>query len=171
MEIWVKVNGFEHYEVSSMGRIRSTDRILKGGLDPDGYRTILLYPKPTGKRKNVRLHRLIAKHFIPNPDNLPQINHINGNKDDNRVENLEWVSAKQNVMHSINIGLRNDEVKNKPVARIDTITGFILEVYPSIKATVAQGYNRNNVGACCRKDYGRNTHRGFAWKFLETCND
>lgn len=171
METWVNVKNFEHYQVSNLGRIRRNGHILSGGLDPDGYRTVLLYPIPTGKRKNVRIHRLIAEHFLDNQNNYPQINHINGIKDDNRAENLEWITAKRNVQHSIQLGLRTDESKNKPVAKCDSKTGEILKIYPSIKATIADGFLRNNVGACCRNERGRKTHKGFVWKFLETCND
>ncbi len=173
MEMWTSVNGFPLYMVSSMGRIRSlrNGRILKGGLDSDGYRTVLLYPE-TGKRKNVRWHRLVAEHFIPNPENKPQVNHKDGNKDNNQVDNLEWVTAQENVRHSHDTGLSDFSFNNKPVAKIDVRTGEVLKVYPSIKATVADGYLRNNVGACCRGDYGRITHKGFRWEFYSgTCND
>jgi len=156
-----------------MGYVKSlrNGKILKGGLDPDGYRTVLLYPEK-GKRKNVRLHRLIAEHFVPNPENKPQVNHKDGNKDNNRADNLEWVTAKENINHAEEMGLRDFSFNNKPVAKIDPITGEVLKVYPSIKATIDDGFLRNNVGACCRGEYGRRTHKGFRWEFYSgTCND
>ena len=100
MEKWKKIDGFENYSVSSEGRVRNdkTGRVLKNKL-VRGYQSVMLYPG----RKMMIVHRLVALAFIPNPSNLPQVNHINEIKTDNRVENLEWCTAKHNINH----GTRN----------------------------------------------------------------
>lgn len=94
---------FPDYLIGNKQTVKSnrsgTTKILKGKLDKDGYREYQLRDKD-GKRKYRRAHRLVMMAFIPNPNNLPQINHKNGVKDDNRLENLEWISAKNNVVHT-----------------------------------------------------------------------
>lgn len=98
------------YEVSNTGKIRSmnykntgTIRELKPGADPKGYlKTMVLID---GKYKTVKIHRLVASAFIPNPEGKPQVNHKDGNKNNNSVGNLEWVSNMDNAHHAINNGL------------------------------------------------------------------
>ncbi len=91
MEQWKTIKDYPAYEISNEGRVKSnikTSLILKGGYDKDGYHILLLYKDK--KRVTRKVHRLVAEAFIPNPNNYPIINHINGIKNDNRVENLEW---------------------------------------------------------------------------------
>lgn len=111
-EIWKDVKGYENiYKVSDIGRIKSLDRIdsnnrrVKGRVlklrhDKDGYVTVELSNKNKGK--TMKVHRLVALAFVPNPSNLPQVNHINEIKHDNRVFNLEWSTSRQNKNHSSN---------------------------------------------------------------------
>ena len=127
MEKWAKVNGFEGYEVSDMGRIKSLDRVVKTKkgsrkiegkmlrltLQPHGYLTVDLCVNNTHNQR--RVNRLIAEIFIPNPDNKPQVNHINGVKIDNRVSNLEWATSKENNVHAFNSGLNSNEAKRKAI--------------------------------------------------------
>ena len=113
MEIWKAIPGYEsHYEVSSMGRVRSMDRItthprnktmflprrgriLKWEFDKYGYPVVTL--SKDGKIRTFKIHRLVAMAFIPNPDNLPQIDHINAKRYDNRPENLRWCTTQDNT--------------------------------------------------------------------------
>lgn len=107
MEQWKKVDGTDgRILVSDQGRVKSLlrdGRILKPTLDENGY----LRLKITLDRKPIsyKVHRMVASAFIPNPNNLPQVNHINGNKTDNSVSNLEWVTNKENAAHAIRAGL------------------------------------------------------------------
>lgn len=117
MEIWKPIEGYEGlYEVSNRGRVRSLDRyttgnrnrllkgkVLKNRLNELSYCTVQLCLN--GKPKSVRVHRLVAKAFIPNPDNKPFVNHIDGNPINNDVLNLEWCTQKENINHAYENGL------------------------------------------------------------------
>lgn len=121
IEIWKKVVGFEElYEVSSMGRVRSLDRltphindttrvihskVLKQQRNPRGYLMVDLRPLNGGKRKNSTVHRLVAIAFIPNPEEKKCVNHIDGNKANNVLSNLEWATTMENNTHALTTGL------------------------------------------------------------------
>lgn len=107
-EVWKTIQGFEDYEVSNMGRVRNIAdvdvlgrkrhrRILKPGLCSSGYYQVQL--SNAGKPSRLLVHRLVASHFIPNPNNLPEVNHKQGVKTDNRASELEWVSVRENMSH------------------------------------------------------------------------
>lgn len=119
LEVWKSVDGYnDWYEVSNLGRVRSIDRYvtysdgrvqfyhgqyLKSSIQLSGYCTVGL--RTRSSRKTVSVHRLAAKAFIPNPENKREVNHMNGDKADNRVENLEWVTTKENQRHARLCGL------------------------------------------------------------------
>lgn len=126
MEEWKPVIGFEDYEVSSFGRIKNKyGKFLNPTIDSVGYKMVGLW-KDKKETKN-RLHRIIAKTFLENPDNLPCVNHIDGDKTNNTIDNLEWCTYKDNNLHAYKIGLKKGSNK-KPV--ICEQTG---EVFDSIR--------------------------------------
>ena len=126
-ELWKPISGYEGiYEVSSLGRVRSLDRvvvdyrgieksvggkILKPGVTNKGYYIVSL--NSVDKRHTLTVHRLVANAFVPNLDNKPQVNHINGIKTDNRICNLEWLTNEENMKHAINNGLANKGGRKK----------------------------------------------------------
>ena len=106
MEEWKDIVGYNgRYKISNIGNVKTTsykntgeERILSKRIN-NGYNRVMLYKD--GKAINKFVHRLVAEHFIPNPNNYKEVNHIDGNKLNNCVENLEWTSAKQNSTHAV----------------------------------------------------------------------
>ena len=114
MEVWKTVKGFENYEISNLGRVKSFCRNRKGLLLSLVYsRGYLVVGVRNNKGKKLKkVHRLVSLAFIDNPLNKPQVNHINGIKTDNHVDNLEWCTAKENTIHAYKIGLANMSGEN-----------------------------------------------------------
>lgn len=126
-EIWKPIIGYEgYYEVSNLGRVRrikrgrgtQVGRLLKGWLDYDGYWGVLL--TKNNKSMCYSIHRLVAKAFLPNPENKTQVNHIDGDKQNNSVTNLEWCTPKENIQHAWRTGLSimNDKRRKDLSGRI-----------------------------------------------------
>ena len=124
-EVWKDIPGYEGlYQVSSLGRVKSLERDTKR-LRPQHIRERMLKPRnggylqvylaDAGKREAVYIHRLVAQAFIPNPDNKPIANHKDGNKHNNSVENLEWCTHQENVLHAYLTGLNIPHQERKGV--------------------------------------------------------
>ena len=114
-EIWKEIEGFEYYQVSNTGKIKSCkfnkEKELSQKIDKDGYHHVSIYG--INCRKTFKVHRLVAQAFIQNTDNKPQINHKDGNKSNNNYWNLEWNTDKENINHAIKTKLRNNKgIKN-----------------------------------------------------------
>lgn len=169
-EIWKDIPHYEGlYQVSSLGRIWSvrSQRYLSLNHDRGGYLICGLTDK-YGKRKTEKIHRLVALAFIGEPpEGKTCVNHLNEIKDDNRVENLEWASVKENNSYGTRIErvrqTRNINAKQyKKVLCVETG-----EVYNSIRdAERKTGLYRSRIGLCCNNAYGANTTGGYHWRFI-----
>lgn len=111
-EQWKPIEGTDgKYEVSNFGRVRTNGKrpgLLTLTKQKSGYRYAMI--EIDGKSCNRRVHRLVAQHFLPNPDNMKEVNHKDGNKDNNHVSNLEWCTRSYNVKHSFDTGLKQPHI-------------------------------------------------------------
>lgn len=101
MEIWKYIDNSNGYQISNLGNIKSNNQIIKQRKNKSGYLYAMIVLN--NKRKFVRVHRLVAQAFIPNINNKPYVNHIDGNKTNNNASNLEWVTPKENTKHAQNV--------------------------------------------------------------------
>lgn len=161
---WKPIVGFEeHYLVSDSGQVWSVRRhkALTPTIDRYGYEKVVLSKK--GKMFYYTIHRLVAQAFVPNPDNLTTVNHINENKTDNRAINLEWMSIADNV----NYGTRNERMSDTkcrvPVEQI--FPDGTTERYKGVKdASRKTGINRSCIALCCKNI--RKTAGGYKWRYI-----
>ena len=162
-EVWCPIKGFENiYEVSDQGRVRSLkfgkERILKPGKIQNGYLKVNLWKN--GEMKQCKVHRLVAQTFIPNPDNLPQVNHKDENKTNNSVQNLEWCDQKYNI----NYGTRTDRC-SKPVLQYTKSGELVGEWKSATDVQRTLGYFGTYISACCNGKL--KSSYNFIWKFKD----
>jgi hypothetical protein len=172
MEEWRIIESNPNYEVSNTGRVRRIGRDKDHSMTANkrGYLKTDLYSNSI--RSVVRVHRLVAETFIPNPDNKPEVNHKDGNKLNNSVENLEWVTKKENCQHAWETGLAkpsysmrgrsnpNAGRKGKPIRIVETGEVFA----SSIECEKAIDGNNRHINDCLK---GRqNTHRGYHFEYV-----
>ena len=179
-EIWKDIKDYEGmYQVSNLGNIRSLDRyinqkgisgktykrFIKGkqimsSKDLNGYLHVILHKN--SKYKIFRIHQLVAQMFISNPENKKQINHIDGNKQNNSVTNLEWVTIRENHIHAYKTGLHKAP-KKKCIQK--DLEGNILRIWESLKQINEEmGYDASAISRCCRKQ--QKTSYNFFWEFI-----
>ena len=163
-ELWVDIYGFDgKYQISNFGRVRSLTRSdYKQQTNWKGYKIVTLFGD--GFRKTIGVHRLVALHFIPNPGQLDQVNHKDGDKKNNRVENLEWCTNRENQRHAVKMGLtvpHNERAVlcispdgSKRVFKSATEAGRILGINPGSISTI-----------CCKSEKYRHTAGGYKWEF------
>lgn len=164
MERWKNINNFEQYLISNMGRVFSikSKKIMIPTRDKKGYLRISFYSN--GKSYTRKIHRLVAEAFIENPNDLPEVNHKDENKENNMIGNLEWCSKRYNVLygsaldrtHKTNLNCKTTSV---PVRCVETNS-----VYPSIKEAMRQTGAKNIFYCCVGK---RKTSNGFHWEYAE----
>lgn len=173
---WKNIKGFVGlYQIHNSGIVRSLDRkvwnrngyklesgkILKPNILAKGY--FQVYLTNAGITKCLQVHRLVAEAFIPNPNDLPQINHIDEEKSNNHVDNLEWCTASYNSSY----GSRND-TNSLPVLQY-SLEGEVIAEFPSIKqASEATGLSESTIMRCCRYGYQRARRKNkFDWRFKD----
>lgn len=149
-EIWKPISSYEGlYEISNTGKVNSliSGRILKPWTNNKGY----LYVRLTkdGQHKTFSVHRLVANAFIPNTERMEQVNHIDGNKQNNCSENLEWCNDLQNRTHAYKSGLR--KMKTIVGIKMFSADGIYINEFPSIsEASRETGINVGNISRCCK---------------------
>ena len=173
-EIWKPIEGCEGlYEVSNYGRVKSYKwnkvKIVKSSskCGNNGYFRICL--SKNGIKEMKHIHRLVAEAFIPNPNNLPQVNHKNEDKSDNRVENLEWCDSKYNDLYGTRnkriteTKKKNNSLGEKPVLQYTLDGQFVAEYKSIIDASRITSVKRQIISYCCNNQVKK--RKGFIWKF------
>ena len=161
VETFVEIEGFENYEVSNLGKVRNikSGRTLKPRLDKDGYLVHGLYKN--NKQNQLLLHRIIATAFIDNPEEKPCVNHIDENKLNNDLSNLEWCTVRENAIH----GTRTKRVAEKlsqKVIQLD-LNDNVLNEFESMKqAEQETGVDESSISRCCNEK--RKSAGGFKWR-------
>lgn len=182
-EVWRSVDGFNGvFEISNLGRLKRVvnsknmpdNNILKGEITKHGYRQY--HMKVNNVSKKEKAHRLVAKAFLENKDNLPHVNHKDGNKLNNRVDNLEWCDPAYNNRHALETGLRKIDMvqvrnmhktmaeKQKKRVGQYSLDGQLIREYESLKDTEEYFANSTNIGCVCRGI--RKTAYGYLWKYI-----
>lgn len=149
-----QIEGYKYYFITENGEVFNSrrNRNMCSWKDNVGYMQVRLYKD--GKKKYVRIHRLVAQAYVPNPHNKPFVNHIDGNKTNNHYTNLEWVDNRENVQHFYNNG---GNTRRKPVLVI-SLLGDVME-FPSIKACARYlGMNRKTLTAILNGEKQNNTN-------------
>lgn len=163
-EIWKDIQGYEgEYQISNMGRVYSikSGRIMKLVDDGRGYKQVNLCKD--GKSYNKKIHRLVAQAFIPNTNNLLQVNHLDENKENNRVDNLEWVTAEQNI----NYGTRSERMaeSRKKTYLIYKDGVFISSALGRKEISKITGINIGTIDAAIC--HNRTTRSGYSFRIKE----
>lgn len=175
-EVWKKINGFNDYLVSNFGQVRSMkknkDIILMPKIgNAKHYLQVTLFKNK--KRYYFLVHRLVAKAFIPNPEKKSQVNHKNGIKTDNCIENLEWCTCSENSHHAYKVLHRRGAMFGKRGAK-NHLSRIILQIknnivinsfYGSGEASRITGIDKTTISKCCRG--ARKTAGGYQWKYKE----
>ena len=189
-EEWRQIQGYEGlYEVSNLGRVKSLERYDKIGrlikektLNPRKHKKGYLYVglSKDGIQKKYSIHRLVAIAFIPNPNNLPQVNHKDENKENNCLDNLEWCTNEYNCNygnHGKNISKsllggtlseqtrqRMSEARSIKIVQL-SLDGKLVKIWNSLRETDKFGYKHACISECCRGL--RKTHKKFRWMYYE----
>ncbi len=188
MEIWKTINGYSNYQVSSLGRVKSLsrvktgrnkfkkilfktkDKVLKNTLLNTGYLQTNIY-SDLGVPKKFSVHRLVGIYFIPNPDNKTMINHKDGVRNNNSLENLEWCTLSENIKHAYDIlgavpytrgRFGKESPKSIPVVQ-KSLDNNIIKKWDSGMDAVRSGFKSSSITRCCRGE--SKTHYGYKWEY------
>ena len=172
IEVWKPISGFENYKISNLGRIKNTvfrnryttmlkERILTPSKNGRGY--LFVYLSKNDNRKMKTIHRLVAEAFIENPNGYPVINHRDGNKENNFVDNLEWCTVQYNAQHSHRLGLQKPserqktiisqwdrENHSKPVSQYSKNGDWVKDWAQQKEAEMALGLCLGSISQCVR---------------------
>ena len=168
------------YSVSEVGEVinNKTGRAIKPSLANNGYLCVRLQYQQKDRqdsrgRSVYYIHRLVASQYVGNPLGLPQVNHIDGDKQNNHFQNLEWVTASQNRTHAYRTGLQkspkaqlgrfNENHHRSKAINKFTKDGVFVETYPSLQEAKRQGHNIGNVCSALKGNY--KTADGFKWEY------
>lgn len=169
-EVWKPIEGYDNYMVSNLGRVKSLKRgILKLIKNKNGYYYISF--SKYGKIKTFIVHRLVAEAFLPNPDNKPQVDHINTNRTDNRVENLRWTTYKENNNNQLTKKHFSEcrkgklNYKSKKVLQFD-LNGNLIKSWDTVREAEREtNIHSSHISRCCNGK--RKTAYGYIWKYEE----
>ena len=188
-EVWKDIKGYEGlYQISNLGNVKSLPKyrvkygygeiILKQSISRNGYKIVGL--SKNNKYKTVYIHRLVAEAFIPNPKNKLEINHIDGNKQNNFVGNLEWNTRKENGKHAWKMGLfKNPSPPPITTRKVNqyTLDGTLIKTWESARDIERKMKIKSSMITNCCRGRGKTVH-GFKWKYagkkitrkIEVCN-
>lgn len=189
-EVWKDIKGYEGlYQISNLGNIKSLNKVqklyinnAKSGIRKGKQLKLILFNNgyyfvnlsKNGKIHSYAVHRLVAKTFISNPNNLPIINHIDGNKLNNNINNLEWCTYSHNIQEAFRLGLSKpiwkgkfdkNHNRSKKIIQYD-LNGNVIKEWNSIAEASRQlNIEQKNISACCRKKI--KTFKKFIWRFKD----
>ena len=172
-EVWKPVVGYEDlYEVSNLGNVRGRRGVLNPQPRRHGYLSVWLYgnggsAKRDGKQFSV--HRLVAEAFIPNPNGCDEVNHKDECKTNNCVDNLEWLSHRDNTLYGTGIQRRVKKQTNgkrsKPIAQY-TLGGELLAIFPSLHEASRSGFDASNICNCAKGHPRYSSAYGYIWRYV-----
>lgn len=175
IEEWKDIDGYPGYKISSFGRVKSKDRVLKGS-SYKGYIKIVL--RNGNLKRAFYVHRLVAKYFIDNPEKKPCVNHIDNNPSNNNASNLEWCTKKENSEWMCVQG-RNKRTKTwldrlhnsqkstyKPVIAENVRTGDRI-FFDRLNGVAEKGFTPSTVCKCCKNPLKRTIHKGYYFKYAK----
>lgn len=176
MEEWRDIKGYEGlYQVSNEGRVKSVDRVIETPNNIRNYKSKILVQTEkwcgyyevslykNGKREHKSIHRLVAEAFIPNPQNKQCVDHINGIRNDNKVENLRWCTQQENNSFELAVEhQKNNPAKSKQVYQY-TLDGNLVAIYPSTMEAERNGFYNTLISRCCLGK--QETHKGYRWSY------